>query len=61
MQIDNKENSTVLFKTGYGQYYPDAENYIGTSEKGAEGISKLRFPGIDPKAAEWLLQHTIKA
>ncbi len=56
-----KENTIVLFKTGYGQYYPDAEKYFGTSEKGAEGISKLHFPGIDPKAAEWLLQHKIKA
>ena len=56
-----KENTIVLFKTGYGQFYPDAEKYFGTSEKGAEGISKLHFPGIDPKAAEWLVQHKIKA
>ena len=38
-----KENTIVLFKTGYGQFYPDAEKYFGTSEKGAEGISKLHF------------------
>ena len=56
-----KENTIVLFKTGYGQFYPDAEKYFGTSEKGADGISKLHFPGIDPKAAEWLVQHKIKA
>lgn len=56
-----KENTIVLFKTGYGQFYPDAEKYFGTAEKGAEGISKMHFPGIDPKAAEWLVQHKIKA
>ena len=56
-----KANTIVLFKTGYGQFYPDAEKYFGTSEKGAEGISKLHFPGIDPKAAEWLVQQKIKA
>ena len=56
-----KENTIVLFKTGYGQFYPDAEKYFGTSEKGAEGIAKLHFPGIDPKAAEWLVQHKVKA
>lgn len=56
-----KENTIVLFKTGYGQFYPDAEKYFGTAEKGNEAIAKLHFPGIDPKAAEWLVQHKIKA
>lgn len=55
------ENSIVLFKTGYGQFYPDAEKYFGTAEKGVEAIAKLHFPGIDPKAAEWLVQHKVKA
>jgi kynurenine formamidase len=56
-----EENSIILFRTGYGQFYPDAEKYFGTSERGAEGIAKLHFPGIDPKAAEWLVQRKIKA
>jgi kynurenine formamidase len=56
-----KENTIVLFKTGYGQFYPDAEKYFGTAEKGNEAIAKLHFPGIDPKAAEWLVQHKAKA
>jgi kynurenine formamidase len=55
------ENSIVLFKTGYGQFYPDAEKYFGTAEKGAEAIAKLHFPGIDPKAAEWMVQRKVKA
>jgi kynurenine formamidase len=56
-----KENMIVLFKTGYGQFYPDAEKYFGTSEKGAAAIPKLHFPGIDSTAAEWLVQHKVKA
>lgn len=56
-----KENVIVLFRTGYGKFYPDAEKYFGTVEKGEAGIAKLHFPGIDPKAAEWLVQHKIKA
>ena len=56
-----KENTIVLFKTGYGQFYPDAKKYFGTAEKGAAAIPKLHFPGIDSKAAEWLVQHKAKA
>ncbi|MFC0776343.1 cyclase family protein [Terrimonas alba] len=56
-----KENAIVLFRTSYGKFYPDAEKYFGTAEKGEAGIAKLHFPGIDPKAAEWLVQHKVKA
>lgn len=44
----------VLFRTGYGQFYPDAKKYFGTDAKGAAAIALLHFPGIDPAAAEWL-------
>ena len=44
----------VLFRTGYGQYYPDAKKYFGTDVKGADAIPLLHFPGIDPATAEWL-------
>jgi kynurenine formamidase len=56
-----KENTIVLFKTGYGDFYPDSKKYFGTDEKGIEAIPKLHFPGIDSTAAEWLVQHKIKA
>jgi len=56
------DSSIVLFRTGYGQFYPDAKKYFGTDEKGADAIPKLHFPGIDPAAAEWLTsQRKIKA
>jgi kynurenine formamidase len=52
----------VLFRTGYGRYYPDAKKYFGTDEKGATAIPHLHFPGIDPATAEWLVtRRKIKA
>jgi kynurenine formamidase len=63
-----KENGTLpdsiilLFRTGYGKFYPDAKNYFGTDKKGDSAIALLHFPGIDPQLAEWLLKNkTIKA
>lgn len=47
----------VLFKTGFGKFYPDAVKYLGTSEKGPAGIAKLHFPGIDPALAAWLVKN----
>jgi kynurenine formamidase len=56
------DNVIVLFRTGYGRFYPDAVRYFGTAEKGTGAIEHLHFPGIDPKAAEWLSsQRKIKA
>jgi kynurenine formamidase len=52
----------VLIKTGYGQYWPDRIKYMGTDERGAEAVAKLHFPGIDPKAAQWIVDNrSIKA
>ncbi len=56
------DSAIVLFRTGYGQYYPNAKKYFGTDVKGADAIPLLHFPGIDPAAAEWLTtQRKIKA
>ena len=51
------DNSIVLFRTGYGSFYPDAKKYLGTDERGAEAVAKLHFPGIHPSAAEWLTRN----
>ncbi|RJP74323.1 MAG: cyclase family protein [Ignavibacteriales bacterium] len=48
------EDAFVLVNTGYSRFYPDKEKYMGTSERGAEAVAKLHFPGLDPKAATWL-------
>lgn len=55
------ENSIIFFRTGYGQYYPDAQKYFGTAERGAGAIPKLHFPGIDSLAGRWMVQRKIKA
>jgi kynurenine formamidase len=49
------EGAIVLLRTGYGARWPDAERYLGTAERGAEAVAKLRFPGLDPEAARWLV------
>ncbi len=45
----------VLLRTGYGRYWPDAERYLGTAERGPAAVAKLRFPGLHPEAATWLV------
>ena len=47
----------VLLRTGYGRYWPDPEKYMGTAERGAEAVAKLHFPGLDPAAAQWLVDE----
>ena len=47
----------ILFRTGYGVFYPNAKEYLGTDERGADAVAKLHFPGIDPTAAEWLVKN----
>ena len=59
-QLD--ENTIVLFRTGYGKFYPDRENYFGTAMKGFEAIPLLHFPGIAPETTKWLVEkRNIKA
>ena len=47
----------ILFRTGYGKYYPDPLQYFGTAKKGQEAIPFLHFPGIHPELAEWLVKN----
>ena len=51
--------SIILFRTGYGRYWPDAENYLGTAERGQAGVEALHFPGLDPDAARWLVAKRV--
>ena len=56
------DQSILLLRTGYGRFWPDRANYLGTSEIGPEAIPGLHFPGLDPEAAKWLVQErNIKA
>ena len=52
----------VLLRTGYAARWPDRLRYLGTEERGEAAVAKLHFPGLDPTAAQWLVQHrSIKA
>ena len=52
-----QDNIIILFRTGYGSFYPGAKKYLGTDERGADAVAKLHFPGIEPAAAEWLVKN----
>lgn len=55
-------NAILLLRTGHGRFWPNAEQYLGTAEKGADAVAKLHFPGLSPEAAEWLVNNrSIKA
>lgn len=49
------EGAIVLLFTGFGRFWPDRERYMGTAERGPEAVAKLHFPGLDPRAARWLV------
>lgn len=52
------EGSVIFFKTGISKYYPDRSKYFGTNSFPIEK-SKMRFPGLDPEAAEWLVRNRL--
>ncbi|MBI4425039.1 MAG: cyclase family protein [Elusimicrobia bacterium] len=55
-------DSIVLIRTGFGRHWPDRRRYLGTDERGPEAVRKLHFPGLHPKAAQWLVrQRGVKA
>jgi kynurenine formamidase len=47
----------VLLKTGWAERWPDRERYLGTKRQGPEAVAELRFPGLAPEAARWLVEH----
>src|SRR5262245_16847651 len=52
----------LLLKTGWAKRWPDRERYLGTKRQGPEALPELRFPGLSPDAARWLVEHrAIKA
>jgi len=51
------DRAIVLFRTGWGARWPDAEAYLGTAERGPDAVPRLRFPGLGPVAARWLVER----
>ncbi len=51
------DSCIILFRTGYGKFYPDRKKYFGTDMRGIEALPLLHFPGIHQAAAEWLIKN----
>lgn len=51
------DEAIILIKTGFGRFWPDRIQYMGTEERGAEALAKLHFPGMGVEAARWLIQN----
>jgi len=49
------EGTIVLLHTGFSRYWPERAQYMGTDERGEAAVAKLRFPGLAPAAARWLV------
>ncbi len=47
----------LLFRTGWGERWPDRLEYLGTEERGPDAVADLHFPGIAPAAAQWLVDE----
>ena len=57
-----KEDAIVLLRTGFGKFWPDKKKYLGTDQKGPAAVALLHFPGLNPDAAQWLVDNrSIKA
>ncbi|MCA1584605.1 MAG: cyclase family protein [Acidobacteria bacterium] len=50
-------SAILLLRTGFSARWPDAARYLGTSERGPDAVPKLRFPGLQPEAARWLVAN----
>ena len=56
------DGAIIIIRTGWGQYWPDRNAYLGTDIIGEEAIPELSFPGLHHETAEWLLnERNIKA
>jgi kynurenine formamidase len=47
----------VLLRTGWSERWGDRAAYLGTDVKGPEAVPLLRFPGLAPEGARWLVEH----
>ena len=51
------DDSIVLLRTGWSEYWNDRMKYLGTDKRGAEAVVELHFPGLAPEAARWLTEN----
>lgn len=55
------EGCIVLLNTGYSQFWPDRQKYLGTTERGDAGVANLHFPGFSEEAARVLVARGVAA
>lgn len=51
------DGAILLFRTGWGERWPDRLEYLGTEERGPDAVADLHFPGIAPATAQWLVDE----
>jgi kynurenine formamidase len=52
----------VLLRTGWERFWPNAERYLGTAERGEAAVPQLHFPGLSGGGARWLVnRRSVKA
>ena len=51
------DDSIVVIRTGWGKRWPDRESFLGTTLTGDAAVPELRFPGLHPEGAQWLVEH----
>jgi kynurenine formamidase len=51
-----QRRTIVLLRTGWERFWPDAERYLGTAERGEAAVPQLHFPGLSEGAARWLVR-----
>jgi kynurenine formamidase len=55
------EGGIVLLNTGRARLYGDPGAYMGTTERGADAVAKLHFPGLSTEGAALLVARKIAA
>ena len=51
------DGAILLFRTGWGERWPDRLAYLGTERTGPEAVAELHFPGIHADAARWIVER----
>jgi kynurenine formamidase len=51
------EAGILLLRTGWSSRWEDRTAYLGTELTGPDAVPALHFPGLDPQAAQWLIDN----
>lgn len=51
------DGAILLLRTGWADRWNDRAAYLGTGATGPEAAAQLHFPGLDPEAAQWLVEE----